>query len=318
MRTHLLIISFAAITVCASSSVCGEDGVSSKSGRKSDRSEDRAPRVKLTTDAIRSEEKLYRKAPEGDLYLHIYYPTGWTKEDKRPAIVLFFGGAWKIGSYKQLVPQAEYFASRGLVAVVADYRIFSKHHTTPDKSVEDAKCAMRWVRSRASELGIDANKIIAGGGSAGGHLAAATAMVDGFDAAGEDTSVSCRPCGLVLFNPVWDLTKMNDDTNKAGTAEMRKQLSPIFGLNGDAPPAEMFYGTEDAKYFPQGQEYAAKAKELGVRAELYVAPGQKHGFFNKSPWTEATVRKADEFLASLGYLDGKPTLENAGAELEKR
>jgi acetyl esterase/lipase len=309
MRLSAVFVLIAFILSTASGGARGQEGK---------REKERASRAKLITDSIRSEEKLYRKAPEGDLYLHIYYPPDWKKEDTRPAIVLFFGGAWKIGSYKQLLPQAEYFASRGLVAAVADYRIFTKHHTTPDKSVEDAKCAMRWVRSHAGELGIDANKIIAGGGSAGGHLAAATAMVDGFDATGEDLSVSCRPCALVLFNPVWNLTRMNDDTKNAGTAEMRKQLSPIFGLKKDAPPAVMFYGTEDVKYFPQGQEYAAKAKELGVRAELYAAPGQKHGFFNKSPWTEATVRKADEFLASLGYLNGKPTLKNAGAELEKR
>src|SRR4051812_16867304 len=120
--------------------------------------------VKLVKGPIRSEERLYRKAPEGELYLHIFFPPDWKRADARPAIILFFGGGWTKGSYQQLVPQAEYFASRGLVAASADYRIESKHHTTPDKSVEDAKSAIRWVRIHARELGIDPDKIIAGGG----------------------------------------------------------------------------------------------------------------------------------------------------------
>src|SRR6185503_12799343 len=120
----------------------------------------------LTDQPVRSEERLYRKAPEGDLYLHLYYPPDWKAGDTRPAIVLFFGGSWKVGSYRAMEPQAEYFASRGLVAAAADYRIASKHHTTPDKAIEDAKSAMRWVRSHAKELGVDPAKIIAGGGSA--------------------------------------------------------------------------------------------------------------------------------------------------------
>ncbi len=263
--------------------------------------------------AIRSEARLYRTAPEGDLFLHIYYPPDWKADDSRPAIVFFFGGGWKTGSYRSFVPQAEYFASRGLVAMSADYRIKDKHHTTPDKSVEDAKSAIRWVRSHARELGVDANKIIAAGGSAGGHLAAATALLDDFNAAEDDVSVSCRPCALVLFNPVLNLLKLPDEKkNAAGVVklpnELRKLLSPTLYLNKAAPPAILFYGTEDF-WMPEGEEYVAKTKELGVKAELYLADGEKHGFYHHSPWTEVTMKKADEFLESLGYLKGEPTVK---------
>ena len=69
-----------------------------------------------------------------------------------------------------------------------------------------------------------------------------------------------------------------------------------------------------------GEEYAAKAKALDVRAELYTAADMPHGFFNRSPWTEVTAHKADEFLASLGYLKGPPTitLPPGAPRLEKR
>lgn len=161
----------------------------------------KGPPAKLTTADIRSEQQLYRKTPQGELFMHLYYPPDWKGSDRRPVIVFFFGGGWKNGAYTQFVPQAEYFASRGLVAACADYRIESKHKTTPDACVEDAKSAVRWLRGNASKLGIDPDKLIASGGSAGGHLAAATSLVEGFDAADDDKSISCKPNALVLFNP---------------------------------------------------------------------------------------------------------------------
>src|SRR4051812_15353431 len=146
-------------------------------GAADEKSGSRQP-VKLTEQAIRSEKRLYRKAPEGELFLHLYFPADWKRDDARPVIVFFFGGGWKTGSYQQFVPQSEYFASRGLVAASADYRIKSKHGTGPAEAVEDAKAAVSWLRAHAHELGIDANKIIASGGSAGGHLAVATALLE--------------------------------------------------------------------------------------------------------------------------------------------
>ncbi len=304
------------LVVAVAVAQCGEAEAQSRNSQRTITPQ----RVKLTDQPIRSEERLYRKTPEGELFLHLYYPTDWKKSDTRPAIVLFFGGAWKTGSYRQMAPQAEYFASRGLVAAAADYRIKDKHGTTPDKSVEDAKSAMRWVRSHAGELGIDPEKIIAGGGSAGGHLAAATALLPDFDAADDDKNISCKPCALVLFNPVVNLTRLPARALVKDQSEAaQKQLSPALYLERSAPPAVLFFGTED-KYFAQGEQYAAKAKELGVRADFYVAPGMSHGFFNRSPWTEVTARRADEFLASLGYLQGQPTVKlpmNA-PKLEKR
>jgi acetyl esterase/lipase len=280
----------------------------------------RRVQAKLTEQSIRSERRLYREAPEGKLYLHVYYPAEWKKSDARPAVVFFFGGGWTNGSYLQFEPLAQYFASRGLVAAAADYRIRSQHNTTPVESVEDAKCAIRWVRAHAQELGIDADKIVGSGGSAGGHLAAATALLQDFDAPDDDESVSCKPNALVLFNPVLNLTKLSD-RRLAGDEgrDLAKRLSPTLNLDKSVPPAILFYGTGD-RFFAQGEEYATQAKALGGRAEVFSAAGAGHGFFNRSPWTEVTARKADEFLGSIGYLKGPPTvkLPDGAPQLEKR
>jgi len=255
-------------------------------------------------------EFTYKKTPQGDLKILVHLPPDWKAADKRPAIVFFFGGAWRSGTTEQFRPQAAYFASRGLVAARADYRVQSRHATTPRECVEDAKSAVRWLRQKAADLGIDPARIIASGGSAGGHIAACTALVDGLDAKDEDAAVSSRPCALVLFNPVLDLTNLGAEARGASlpaTREAAKEISPILYVKKDTPPMILFYGTED-RFVAQGRAMLARSKEIGNRAELFTAEGLPHGFFNRSPWTEITARQADVFLASLGHLKGDPAI----------
>jgi acetyl esterase len=261
--------------------------------------------VKLTNAPVLTADYVYKKTAEGELTLHCFLPADWTATDKRPVIVFFFGGGWKNGAFTQFVPQAEYFASRGLVAISADYRIESMHKTKPDAAVEDAKTAIRWVRANAAKLGTDPDKVIASGGSAGGHLAAATALVEKFDAAA-DPNVSCKPNALVLFNPF--LNGKGRTIAGSDGSNIAQAISPTLFLKKDAPPCAIFFGTSDAM-LDMGKEYVAKCKELGVRAELYTATEQRHGFFNREPWLGVTTRKADEFLTGLGYLKGEPVLK---------
>jgi len=268
----------------------------------------KGPPPKLTTLEIKTSEQLYRKTPQGELFMHLYYPPDWKASDKRPTIVFFFGGGWKNGSHTQFMPQSQYFASRGLVCACADYRIESKHKTTPDACVEDAKAAVRWMRANANRLGIDPNKLIASGGSAGGHLAAATALCEGFDAKDDNTKISCKPNALVLFNPALNLTGGKRPVTNAAGQDISRDFSPTLFLKKGAPPTIIFFGTADV-LIAHGDEFLKKSAPLGNRCELYTAADMPHGFFNRSPWNEVTAHKADEFLASLGYLKGPPTLK---------
>lgn len=262
-------------------------------------------RPKIATAKVLTAEHVYKKPAEGELALHCFMPADWKATDKRPVVVFFFGGGWKNGTYTQFVPQAEHFAARGMVAISADYRIESKHKVKPDKCVEDAKTAIRWVRANAAKLGIDPGKVIASGGSAGAHLAAATALCPKFEGT-DDPKESCVPNALVLFNPFLNGTGRtiagSDGSNVA------EAISPTLGLKKGAPPALVFFGTNDAM-LSQGKEFVTKCKELGVRAELFTAADQPHGFFNREPWLTATAHKADEFLVSLGYLKGESGLK---------
>lgn len=255
----------------------------------------------------RVERHIYKKTPQGELSIYIHFPKDWTAEGKRPAIVFFFGGGWTGGRVEQFVGQAHYLASRGMVAARADYRVRSRHQTTPDKCVEDAKSAVRWLRKNAAKFGVDPDRIVASGGSAGGHIAACTFTVAGLDAEGEDTNVSAQPNLLVLYNPVLNCAQ-EQIALRMGSMDMAKRLSPNLHLSKDMPPAIIFYGTED-KFFSQGKEFLELSKELGNTIELYAAEGQPHGFFNRSPWHQQTTLLVDKFLARHGYLAGEPTLK---------
>ncbi len=265
-------------------------------------------RPKLTDAAVKNEERLYKTTPQGELKLHLSLPVDWKATDKRPAVVCFFGGGWKSGSYVQFASLCDYLASRGMVAASADYRIESIHHTTPDKCVEDAKSAMRYLRGHAAELGIDPDRIVASGGSAGGHLAACTALIEGFNAESDDKTISPLPNAMVLFNPALNIAELMAKNADAEKLAMFKAITPNSFLKAGTPPAIMFFGTED-KLIAGATEYLAKAKPLGLRAELWTAAGQGHSFFNRQPWLELTAQKADEFLVSLGYLKGAATIK---------
>ena len=254
------------------------------------------------------EAYVFKTLGERELKIYFHYPPGWKASDTRPAIVFFFGGGWTGGKIGQFQVQAEYFAGRGLVAARADYRVKSRDRVTPDKCVEDARSAVRWMRANCKRLGIDPGKLIASGGSAGGHLAACTMIKRSVEADGDDLSISTIPQAMVLFNPVLSFDNERMIKRLNGDKQLARRISPTLHLDKKSPPALILFGTEDRlKVFGDG--YWKKADTLGVRAEKYLAEGQGHGFFNRSPWRERTLIAADKFLASLGLLKGEPTIK---------
>jgi acetyl esterase/lipase len=252
---------------------------------------------------------VYKKVKDTDLDLVVHYPPGWKESDRRPAIVFF--NKYKFGM------QADYLAGRGLVAAEAAYR------TTNDvrDRIANAHDALRWLRSHAGRLGIDPDRNAAAGGSASAHVAAclgvglepapaAKAPPKAGAVAPASGKVSSKPNALVLFNPILEVTGGPQIKKRIGDfprAEAR-DLSPVLHLGKDTPPTLLMYGTLD-RYLKQGEDYIRRAKKLGVRADLYTAAGQTHAFFNNSPWKERTLYRVDQFLESLGWLKGPPTLK---------
>jgi len=268
-----------------------------------------AKTVKLDLPGSRAE--VYKNASGDDLYAYVFEPKDHDPaKDKRAAIVFFFGGGWVGGSPTQFEQQARYLTGRGMVAICADYRVKSRQNATPDQCVADGKSAIRWVRKNAARLGIDPDRIAAGGGSAGGHVAAAAGICDGLeDAADPDSSVSSKPNALVLFNPVYD--NGPEGWGHASAKPWFPQISPAHNITKDDPPAVVFLGTKDDLIpVATAEKFRAAMIAAGLKSELHLYPDKPHGFFNEAKGgTETfldTIRKMDAFLAGLGYLEGKP------------
>lgn len=246
-----------------------------------------------------------------ELKIDTFLPTGHQVSDKRPAIVFFHGGGWYGGHNNQFFTQCRYLALRGMVAFAAEYRCINDFKTTPKECVIDGKSAVRWLRQHAAELGIDPKKLAAGGDSAGGHIAAATAFGKGFEEESEDKAMSCRPDALVLFEPVFDNGPggFAHDLVKA----YWEDFSPIDNVGGNPPPAIVLLGTKD-EYVPveTGKRFQRLMRENGGRCDLHLYEGKKHGFFNLWIGKEdlaLTLVEVDRFLTSLGYLIGEPIID---------
>ena len=247
----------------------------------------------------------YKSVKGGSLELHIFLPNGWRAADRRPAAVFFFGGGWVSGQPSQFFPQASYLASRGMVGISAQYRTKGSHKTSPKECVEDGKSAVRWVRGHAAELGIDPDKIAVGGGSAGGHVAAASTFCPGFDAPGEDLKISTRANALLLFNPVFD-NGPDGGWNHKAVKDYWKEISPAENISKPVPPMVVFLGRKD-KLIPvsTAERFKKKVEALNGRCDLHLYEGAEHGFFNKEPHLTKTIEESDAFLVSLGWLKEK-------------
>ena len=249
-----------------------------------------------------------------ELRLHVYKPEGWSADDRRPAAVFFFGGGWSGGKPNQFYPHCRDLAALGMVAMSAEYRIKSKHGTTPLACVEDGKSAVRYLRANAKQLGIDSNRIVSGGGSAGGHVAACTGVLKGFETEAEDKAISSVPNLMILFNPVIDTSPKNGYGAKKVPGDDPLILSPLHHAHKDQPPSIIFHGDAD-KTVKIGsiRAFEKKANKLGASCKLVEYEGAGHGFFNHSAFRkpkkgspdyyELTMGEAVQFLTKRGFLD---------------
>ena len=267
--------------------------------------------------------EVYKEIGDVKLQLFLFEPADHQSTDHRAAIVFFFGGGWRNGSPAQFEQQCRYLASRGMVAMTADYRVASRNATKAVSCVADAKSAIRWVRANAGRLGIDPQRIVAAGGSAGGHIAGCTGVLDGFEESGEDLSTGARPNAMVLFNPALVLASVDGEEPlpELRREELRERmgvepelLSPFHHVAPGVPPTIIFHGEKDTTVpVKTARLFGDAMLKAGNRCELIGYAGQTHGFFNygrnDNQYYRQTLLALDQFLVSLGYLNGPATLE---------
>lgn len=243
---------------------------------------------------------VYKESGGQQRRLEVNYPPGHDPSARRvPGVLLFHGGAWKGGTRDQLRSWCKYLAGRGLVAATADYQLKAGKAAC----VTDAKSAIRWMKSHADELGIDPERLILGGSSAGGHIALLASITPGINDPGDPQDLDTSAVAYILLNPAF--AEKEKDPNVDAT----KQIKP--GL----APAIVFFGDQDdwLKGWRMVQKILVDTGNTNV--QFWIAEGQKHGFLAKQPWNSLTTAAADRFLVSLGLLEeGAPLLKVAGSE----
>jgi acetyl esterase/lipase len=257
----------------------------------------------LAKDLKPSKIVVYKKTAERELQLHVFEPAGFKLGDKRACYLIIHGGGWTGGAPPRMYPFAAHYAKLGLVGISMSYRLHSaKSGVSVFDCVKDARSAMRHLRVHAAELGIDPQKIIVSGGSAGGHLAVSTALFDKVNEEGDDLAVSASPNALVLLFPVIDTSKEGYGQAKIG--ERWQELSPAHNVRAGLPPTLIFHGTGDTVTpFAGAKAFHEAMLKAGNRSELDVNDGGAHGYLMRDKVLfDDTMKKTDAFLKSLGLL----------------
>ncbi len=276
--------------------------------------------VKIEKDVV------YGKSGGVDLMLDVARPI--KGKGPFPAVVCLHGGGWQLGHRAGHHGTMRMLARNGYVAVSVGYRLAPKHRWPAQ--IEDAKCAVRYLRARAKELDVDPTRIGALGDSAGGHLALLLGLMDGKDGmegTGGHAKQSSKVQAVVNYYGPTDLrtwaptalgdvmlrgaTKGKKDGNGlledlVGTSDRKaavmKRLSPIAYVDGKDAPVLTFQGTEDPLVpLSQAEALHAALRKVKVPEKLEVLKGKGHGWGGKDK--ERTDRLAVQWFDK--HLKGK-------------
>jgi acetyl esterase/lipase len=245
---------------------------------------------------------IYKTVGQRNLRVHLFLPEGHAASDRRPALVFMHGGGWSGGEPRRFYPFADYFVRRGMVCAAIEYRLISEPGITPRECVIDGRSSIRWVRQHAAELGIDPQRIVVAGGSAGGHVAAGTALFDQANEPGEDPRVSCRPDALVLYFPVIDTSPAGYGNRVLGPRW--RELSPVDQVRPGLPPTLILHGTADTVTpYAGAVAFRDAMRRAGNACELVSHDGGRHGYLmtQQRIWDDAMAR-TERFLRARAML----------------
>lgn len=245
------------------------------------------------------------------LMLDLYQPAA--SEQPAPGLVFIHGGAWAGGKKQDYRYYGLLFAQKGFVVASVSYRLAGEQ--TYPAAVEDCKCAVRWMRAKAGEIGVDPERLAAVGGSAGGHLSMMVGYssdVPELEGTGGHAGVSSRlQCVVNLYGPcdlTTDFVRNNEYANRVvknflgrsidDDLMLYQQASPITYLDAQDPPTLILHGTiDDVVPIDQGDELAAKLKELEVPYLYDRLPGWPHAMDLAQPVNDRCVWLMERFFA---------------------
>ncbi|MFI3304215.1 MAG: alpha/beta hydrolase fold domain-containing protein [Rikenellaceae bacterium] len=299
-----------------------------------DDSTDETPSVSNIAAEVTTTPYVYKTSELGTEIKIYHVATASSLEgEPKAAIVFFHGGGWSSGSWTTFQQHCNYLATQGMVCFSSQYRV-TKDDTIDDlpeavsivECLEDAKSAIRWVKANAEQFNIDPTKIVAGGGSAGGCLAAGVSMCDLIYDENDDLDISLDLAGLVLFNPVihngndefpaYNYSGVDAACKAAGFADY-SAFSPMANIDEDVPPTIFLVGENDT-YIPPitAIEYQRRIESYGGVCELWIHENRSHSFYNFIPTSTstsatgftATMPYVHDFLRDLGLINDNSSL----------
>lgn len=226
-------------------------------------------------------------------------------DELRPAVIFVHGGGFCSGFPEMLGAHAHALAGCGYVTATIDYRVYPE--TVWPGGLEDVKCAVRWMRAHALQLGVDPDRIAIAGGSAGGYMAAMVALTPGlFEGDGGWSDVSSEVLAAALFYPLtdfrWpalepDINGLIRDFVGVDEAEIYSIASPITHVSAAAPPTLIITGTADREVpVEMVRAYAARLDERGADVELVEFHRRAHAFdFGANDWLACIELMTDFF-----------------------
>lgn len=256
----------------------------------------------------------YATASGFDCKLDVYRPANAVAPV--PTVIFIHGGGWVVGSKESAVLQILPYLEMGCAVVNIEYRL-AKVALAP-AAVEDCRRALRWVWANAKTYAFDTTKIIVTGGSAGGHLALMTGMLDakaGFDQTTGWDPVSLRPrvAAIVNWYGITDVADLLEGPNYQQYAaawlgslpdrkELAKAVSPLTYVRPTTPPIFTVHGDSDQLVpYQHAVRLHESLKKSGVRNEFITIPGGRHGGFSKEEMLKIQER-IRAFLKQAGVL----------------
>lgn len=227
---------------------------------------------------------VYKELGNRKLKVDVFQPKAGKIKSGRPVIAFFHGGGWVFGDRSEFHGACARFAEKGFVTCSFEYRVSMREDgtyphpdITPVESAMDGRSAVRWLRLRADDLGIDPDRVVTCGQSAGGHLAWATALLDGIDEKSDDMKVSPQPNALVLFSGCYNTVEAWCDWVLGDNRKQLWDISPHHRLRAELPPALGFHSKSDStvKHYIV-RLFAERTRELGNSFELVTFEDRPH------------------------------------------
>lgn len=246
-----------------------------------------------------SEIRVYRTVNNTHLRAHIFYPYNHDKNLAKPVHVFFSGGGWAIGLAEWSYDAAKSAAQDGRVAIAFDYRLREIDGTDVRASVTDALTAIEWVRESSRSLGIDPNKILAEGFSAGAHLLLVAAMIENPSDFGVTSEYSSKPNALIIGSSPYDIA----GRDVYDVDYDPKIISPLYLLNENLPSILAFHAEEDdIVEFSEFEAFRDAMQRTKNNFTSRSYPGVGH-FFRGSPQKDLDERRKleEEFLLENGF-----------------